>query len=152
MGPHDLIQAFSRTNRIFDKNKTYGQIVTFQAPKLFKECVDNAVKLYSAGSTEIALLAEWEEIEPAFRKALKALRVSAETPAEIPAMSEKEKVLFVKAFQNFDKLFAQLKSFTQYEDSMLTEYGISEDEYDDYAGHYLNVKEELKSRCRGHTE
>lgn len=145
MGPHDLIQAFSRTNRIFDKNKTYGQIVTFQAPKLFKECVDNAVKLYSAGSTEIALLAEWEEIEPAFRKALKALRVSAETPAEIPVMSEKEKVLFVKAFQNFDKLFAQLKSFTQYEDSMLTEYGISEDEYDDYAGHYLNVKEELKA-------
>lgn len=145
MGPHDLIQAFSRTNRIFDKNKTYGQIVTFQAPKLFKECVDNAVKLYSAGSTEIALLAEWEEIEPAFRKALKALRVSAETPAEIPAMSEKEKVLFVKAFQNFDKLFAQLKSFTQYEDSMLTEYGISEDEYDDYAGYYLNVKEELKA-------
>ena len=145
MGPHDLIQAFSRTNRIFNKNKTYGQIVTFQAPKLFKECVDNAVKLYSAGSTEIALLAEWEEIEPAFRKALKALRVSAETPAEIPAMSEKEKVLFVKAFQNFDKLFAQLKSFTQYEDSMLTEYGISEDEYDDYAGHYLNVKEELKA-------
>ena len=145
MGPHDLIQAFSRTNRIFDKNKTYGQIVTFQAPKLFKECVDNAVKLYSAGSTEIALLAEWEEIEPAFRKALKALRISAETPAEIPAMSEKEKVLFVKAFQNFDKLFAQLKSFTQYEDSMLTEYGISEDEYDDYAGHYLNVKEELKA-------
>ena len=64
MGPHDLIQAFSRTNRIFDKNKTYGQIVTFQAPKLFKESVDNAVKLYSAGSTGTAILAEWEEIEP----------------------------------------------------------------------------------------
>ena len=48
MGPHDLIQAFSRTNRIYDKNKTYGQIVTFQAPKLFKERVDHAVKLYSA--------------------------------------------------------------------------------------------------------
>lgn len=26
MGPHDLIQTFSRTNRIFDKNKAYGQI------------------------------------------------------------------------------------------------------------------------------
>ena len=70
MGPHDLIQAFSRTNRIFDKNKTYGQIVTFQAPKLFKESVDNAVKLYSAGSAGVAILAEWEEIEPAFRKIL----------------------------------------------------------------------------------
>lgn len=144
MGPHDLIQAFSRTNRIYDKNKTYGQIVTFQAPKLFKESVDNAVKLYSAGSTESALVAEWDEIEPAFRKALKALRVSAETPEEIPGMSRKEKIVFVKIFQNFDSLFAQLKSFTQYNDSMLEEYGITQDEYEDYVAHYLNVKEELK--------
>lgn len=146
MGPHDLIQAFSRTNRIYDKNKTYGQIVTFQAPKLFKESVDNAVKLYSAGSTESALVAEWDEIEPAFRKALKALRVSAETPEEIPGMSRKEKIVFIKMFQNFDKLFAQLKSFTQYDDSMLEEYGITQDEYEDYVAHYLNVKEEVRPK------
>lgn len=144
MGPHDLIQAFSRTNRIFDKNKTYGQIVTFQAPKLFKECVDNAVRLYSAGSTETALLGDWDETEAAFRKALKALRASAETPAEIPGMSKKEKIVFVKMFQNFDKLFAQLRSFTRYDDSMLEGYGITQEEYDDYAGHYLNVKAELE--------
>ena len=146
MGPHDLIQAFSRTNCIYDKNKTYGQIVTFQAPKLFKESVDNAVKLYSAGSTESALVAEWDEIEPAFRKALKALRVSAETPEEIPGMSRKEKIVFIKMFQNFDKLFAQLKSFTQYDDSMLEEYGITQDEYEDYVAHYLNVKEEVQPK------
>ena len=145
MGPHDLIQAFSRTNRIFDKNKAYGQIVTFQAPKLFKESVDNAVKLYSAGSTGTALVAEWDEIEPAFRKALKALRVSAETPEEIPGMSRKEKIVFIKMFQNFDKLFAQLKAFSQYDDSMLESYGITEDEYEDYAGHYFNVKAEIQS-------
>ena len=45
---------------------------------LFKKCVDNAVKLYSAGSTETALLAEWDEVEPAFRKALSALKICAE--------------------------------------------------------------------------
>lgn len=145
MGPHDLIQAFSRTNRIFDKNKSYGQIVTFQAPVLFKDCVDNAVKLYSAGGTKDALLAEWDEIEPAFKKALAALRVSAEKPSDIPAMSKQEKKMFVKIFQNFDRLFAQLKSFTNYEDSMLEGYGITDDEYHDYAGHYLNVLEELKT-------
>ena len=144
MGPHDLIQAFSRTNRIFDKrSKPYGQIVTFQAPHLFKECVDNAVKLYSAGSTEGALLAEWEEVEPAFKKALAALRISAENPSDVSGLSHKEKELFVKAFQNFDKLFAQLKSFSKYEDSMVDNYGITEEEYIDYAGHYLNVKSEL---------
>ena len=144
MGPHDLIQAFSRTNRIFDKNKTYGQIVTFQAPKLFKESVDNAVKLYSAGSSGVAILAEWEEIEPAFRKSLAALRVSAETPEEVTPMSIKEKKVFVKMFQTFDRLFAQLKSFTQYDDSMLEEYGITEEEYDKYAGVYKNAVEEIK--------
>lgn len=98
MGPHDLIQAFSRTNRIYDTNKTYGQIVTFQAPKLFKKCVDNAVKLYSAGSTETALLAEWDEVEPAFRKALSALKICAEKPSDIPGMSMKEKKIFAKMF------------------------------------------------------
>lgn len=144
MGPHDLIQAFSRTNRIFDKNKTYGQIVTFQAPVLFKEAIDNAVKLYSAGGTKEALMAEWNEVEPAFRKALAALRVSAEKPEEIPAMSLKEKKIFAKMFQAFDSMFAQLKSFTIYDDSMLEEYGISEEEYDDYVGHYKNVVQEIK--------
>ena len=149
MGPHDLIQAFSRTNRIFDKNKVYGQIVTFQAPVLFKECVDNAVKLYSAGGTKETLVAEWEEVEPAFRKALSALRVSALSPADIPSMSLKEKEVFAKIFQNFDRLFAQLKSFTNYNDDMLDEYGITEEQYIDYAGHYQNVMEELKANRPG---
>ena len=144
MGPHDLIQAFSRTNRIYDKNKAYGQIVTFQAPHLFKECVDNAVKLYSAGGTKEALMAEWDEVEPAFQKALGALRLAAETPGVVPGLSKREKEIYVKMFQEFDKLFAQLKSFTNYDDSMLEKYGISMGEYIDYAGHYLNVKEELK--------
>lgn len=108
MGPHDLIQAFSRTNRIFDKNKVYGQIVTFQAPVLFKDAVDTAVKLYSAGGTKDALMAEWDEVEPAFRKSLAALKVTAESPADIPGLSKKEKKIFVKMFQEFDRLFSQL--------------------------------------------
>ena len=146
MGPHDLIQAFSRTNRILDRNKAYGQIVTFQAPKLFKEAVDQAVTLYSAGGTNTSIVAEWEEIEPAFRKSLSALRVSASTPKEIENMSLKEKEVFAKMFQNFDRLFAQLKSFTIYNDDMMEKYGITQKEYDDYAGHYLNIMDDLKPK------
>ena len=145
MGLHDLIQAFSRTNRIFDKNKAYGQIVTTQAPVLFKQSVDNAVKLYSAGSTASALVADWDEVKSAFGKALAALRISAETPNAVANMSEKEKRVFAKMFQTFDRLFAQLKSFTKYEDSMLETFGITEKEYEDYAGWYQNVMEELKT-------
>ena len=145
MGPHDLIQAFSRTNRIYDKStKPYGQIVTFQAPELFKQCVDDAVRLYSAGSTGSTMLAEWNEVEPAFKKSLAALRIAAEKPEEIPGLSVKEKQTFLTMFQTFDRLFAQLKSFSCYDDSMLADYGITEQEYTDYAAHYMNVKEELK--------
>ena len=145
MGPHDLIQAFSRTNRIFDKkSKPYGQIVTFQAPVLFKKCVDDAVKLYSAGSTEdTPLIAEWDDVESAFKKALAALRIAAQTPDDIPSMSDEEKLHFMKMFQSFDRLFAQLKSFSRYDESMLDDYGITEQEYIDYAGHYLNIKSEI---------
>ena len=145
MGPHDLIQAFSRTNRIFDKkSKPYGQIVTFQAPVLFKKCVDDAVKLYSAGSTEdTPLIAEWDDVEPAFKKALAALRIAAQIPDDIPSMSDEEKLHFMKMFQSFDRLFAQLKSFSRYDESMLDDYGITEQEYIDYAGHYLNIKSEI---------
>ena len=47
MHPHDIIQAFSRTNRLFDKPKTAGQIVTFQSPHKFKKAVDEALILSS---------------------------------------------------------------------------------------------------------
>ena len=102
------------------------------------------MKLYSAGSTGIAILAEWNEVEPAFRKALSALKVCAQNPSDIPEMSIKEKKTFAKMFQVFDSLFAQLKSFTRYDDSMLKEYGITEKEYEDYVGHYKNVMEEIR--------
>ena len=149
MGPHDLIQAFSRTNRIFDKNKAYGQIVTFQAPVHFKEEVDTAIKLYSAGGATDSIKNEWEDVELAFKKALAALRVAAPTPADIPEMTKKTKKLFVKIFQEFDRLFSQLKTFTFYNDSMLNGYGITEEEYIDYAAHYKNVVEELKDDSSG---
>ncbi|MCD8082399.1 MAG: DEAD/DEAH box helicase family protein [Clostridiales bacterium] len=141
MEPHDLIQTFSRTNRIFDKNKAFGQIVTFQAPVLFKKAVDDAVKLYSAGSTKGAMVAEWEEIEEAFKKSLSALRVAAKAPSDIPGMSKKEKKIFVKIFQEFDRLFSKLEG-----------YGITEEEYIDYAAHYKNVVEELKEGKTGPDE
>ncbi len=41
-------------------------------------------------------------------------------------------------------MLAQLRSFTNYDGRELSEYGITEEEYIDYAGHYQNVLEEIK--------
>ena len=49
MSPQGLIQAFSRTNRIFKKIKDYGNVITFQTPAIFKHAIDEALQLYSNG-------------------------------------------------------------------------------------------------------
>lgn len=67
-------------------------------------------------------------------------------------MSMKEKKIFAKMFQSFDSLFAQLKSFTNYDDSMLEQYGITEQEYDDYVGYYKNVMEEIREEKTNDSE
>lgn len=143
MGPHDLIQAFSRTNRIYDTHKTYGQIVTFQAPRLFKECVDEAVKLYSAGSSKEVLVSEWEEIEPQFKRHWRHFVLLLKSRKMSQSCQKREERL-CKDISEFRQFICTIKSFTRYEESKLKGYGITEEEYIDYAGHYLNVLEELK--------
>jgi type I restriction enzyme R subunit len=44
-----LIQAYSRTNRLFGKTKEFGTIVNFQYPEITRETVDIALKLYGSG-------------------------------------------------------------------------------------------------------
>lgn len=142
MGPHDIVQAFSRTNRIFDSDKRYGQIVTFQSPKKFKEAVDGAIKLYSAGGTGEALARDWGEVEEAFITALAELRYIAATPDVVSSLSKKEKKIFAIKFQKVDRLLAQLKSFTCFEGKELEDYGITQEEYEDYMGQYKNVMDD----------
>lgn len=145
MQPHEIIQALSRTNRLFDKRKKYGQIVTFQAPKDFKKQVDDALKLFSAGGIGEALASDWDETESGFIAALADLRALVPAPADVTELSGKEKKSFAKFFQRFDSLLTQLKSFTVFEGKSVEEYGITEKEYEDYDAHYHNVIEELRA-------
>ena len=44
-----LIQAYSRTNRIYGKEKEFGSIVNFQYPRITEETVNEALILYGSG-------------------------------------------------------------------------------------------------------
>lgn len=140
MHPHDIVQTFSRTNRLFDQLKQAGQIVTFQSPHKFKKAVDDALILYSAGGEASVLAPDWDTINEEFRKALAYLRLTAATPDVIPALSKEGELRFAKAFQEFDKIYANLKAFTKYAENSPEFYGITQEEYDDYAAHYKNIK------------
>lgn len=141
MHPHDIIQAFSRTNRLFDQQKQAGQIVTFQSPHKFKKAVDAALILYSAGGEASVLAPDWDTVYEEFRKALAYVRITAATPDMIPTLSKEGKLRFAKAFQEFDKIYANLKAFTKYSENPPEFYGITQEEYDDYAAHYKNIRE-----------
>lgn len=144
MHPHDIIQAFSRTNRLFDKPKTAGQIVTFQSPHKFKKAVDEALILYSAGGQASVLAPDWDTVLSEFRKSLAYVRVTAETPDTIAALPKEGQLRFAKAFQEFDKIYANLKAFTKYAENPADFYGITQDEYEQYAAWYKNIREKYR--------
>lgn len=150
MKPQHIIQAFSRTNRLFDEGKKFGQIVTFQTPDCFKEKVDEALSLYSNGGESSVLAPEWPEEKAKFLEKTQALLAISPTPEQVPDLdtaTEAELKRFAKAFQEFDKLFSSIQVYADYdEESILEEIGLSLEDIENFVGQYQNVIEELRGR------
>ena len=144
MSPQDIIQAFSRTNRLFDANKTYGQVVTFQSPKEFKKEIDRALELYSRGGESVAISEDWESVREAFSIAVKTIHALGRTQEEINQLSPEQQKSFIYVFRGLDKNFAHLKAFSRYREELLADYDFSQEEYENYAAIYKNILEKLK--------
>ena len=151
MRPQDLIQAFSRTNRIFDDKKHFGHIITFQRPQAFKEAVDNALKLYSNGGENEVLAPSWEEEKRNFLKAW------AEFKGQVTDFEEEGVALeqaptaqlrkVAKAYQVFDKYQASIRVYSEYDkEEIYRETGLSDSQLEAYLGLYQNILAEIKSR------
>ncbi|EEW9234470.1 TPA: HsdR family type I site-specific deoxyribonuclease [Escherichia coli] len=127
---HGLMQAFSRTNRIYDATKTFGNIVTFR--DLERSTID-AITLFGDKNTKNVVLeksyaeymegftdAATGEAKRGFMAVVSELEQRFPDPTSIE--SEKEKKDFVKLFgeylraenilQNYDE-FATLKALQQ---------------------------------------
>ena len=147
MAPQNIIQAFSRTNRLFDKNKLYGQIVTFQSPTEFKEAIDTALKIYSRGGDGNPLAEDWNKAKQNFVSSVISIHALGRLPEDIKALSKQQKIAFVHLFRDLDKTFSHIKAFVRYEqekDGLLKEVDFFDKEYDMYVGMYKNIIEELK--------
>ena len=147
----DLIQAFSRNNRIFDSSKTYGHIITFQKPLAFKEAVDNALKLYSNGGENDVLAPNWEEEKRNFLRSCSDFQnLITDDPVEglqLEQMSTPQLRKIAKAYQGFDKYLASIRVYKEYdEEEIYAQTGLSAEELEVYLGFYQNILAELKSR------
>ena len=51
-----MIQAYSRTNRVFGSTKEFGTIINFQFPSITESLVNNALRLYGSGGKNSRVL------------------------------------------------------------------------------------------------
>ena len=123
---HGLIQAYSRTNRIYNSTKSFGNIVTFR--DLEQDTID-AITLFGKSNTRnVVLEKSYQEYMEGFTDAGVARRGYLDVIAELQELfpdpdeiqTEKDKKDFVKLFgeylrvenilQNYDE-FAALQAF-----------------------------------------
>ncbi|GAE26241.1 type I restriction-modification system [Halalkalibacter wakoensis JCM 9140] len=139
---HDLLQAYSRTNRVEKSTKQYGNIVCYRN---LKDNTDDAIKLFSrTDNVDTVLMSSYDEYLKAFNEALKNLRAIAVIPEEVDELErEEDKRKFIVAFKNVTKMLQRLQSFSDFEFDE-TELKISQQSYEDYKSKYFKVYEEFK--------
>ena len=146
MKPHDLIQAFSRTNRLINKYKKYGQVVTFQTPKTFEERVKEALILYSNGGENDVLAPTWEEARDRFINAINEIEEIVTDPFEVDNLNKIALKRFVKAFQTLDRTFTAVQVYSNFEEDQLgTIFPIEMSKIEELRGKYVNAIEKIRT-------
>lgn len=131
---HDLLQAFSRTNRVEKETKPFGIVVCYRN---LKQATDNALCLFSqTQDTDGILTPSFEEFVSKFNDFVAALKEIAPTPAFIDTMqSEEDQKKFVEVFKALTKILTSLRTFIEYSYER-DKLNLSEQEYEDYKSKY----------------
>ena len=144
---HGLIQAFSRTNRILNAVKTYGNIVCFRD---LQDETDAAIALFGdKDANGIVLLKSYNDYYYGYTDEKgKKQKGYEERIAELlqkyplgeQIIGEKAKKEFVVAFGNILRLRNILSSFDDFEGNEI----LSPIDFQDYTGVYLDIRNELR--------
>jgi len=153
---HGLIQAFSRTNRVLNDTKPYGNILDFRNQG---DAVDEAIALFSGEETErskeIWLVDPAPKVIDKLEKAVSILDKFMEsqsldcTPEEIANLKGDEaRGQFVNLFKEVQRLKTQLDQYTDLtaEDTDKIEQVIHEDQLRAFRGAYLDTAQRLKQQ------
>ncbi|MBQ2652608.1 MAG: type I restriction endonuclease subunit R [Methanobrevibacter sp.] len=143
---HGLLQAFSRTNRIFNDLKSHGNIVCFDRP--VRDDVDKALALFSNNAPiDTILLPTYEELVKTFNDDLKKLYKLVKTVQEVYELqSEKQKAKFIESFNKLIKTKNKLDTFVEF---TFDDLDIDQQDYDDFTGAYLNIVDTLPPKEDG---
>ena len=133
---HGLIQAFSRTNRILNSVKTYGNVVCFRD---LQEETDEAIALFgNEAAGGLVLLKPYKEYLEDYLEKINELRAGFE-PGQMIA-SEAEQKEFIRQFGKILRLRNILASF----DDFSADDVIGEAEFQDYRNVYVDLYAEMR--------
>ena len=139
---HDLLQAYSRTNRVEKPTKPYGNIVCYRN---LKKNTDDALCLFSqTDNTDVVLMESYDYYFDLWHKELEKLYKLTPTPEDVDSLcSEEDKKKFILAFRDLTKVLTKLNTFTDFEfkeDNL----GMSEQSYQDFKSKYFTIYESVK--------
>ncbi|NLH38354.1 MAG: type I restriction endonuclease subunit R, partial [Thermotogaceae bacterium] len=143
---HGLIQAFSRTNRILNSVKTYGNIVCFRD---LKEETDKAIALFgNKDAGGIVLLKTFEEYyngyddkgeyKPGYEELIETLKTRY--PIGQPILGEEAEKDFIRLYGAILRLRNILTSFDDFEGKEI----LSERDFQDYQSRYIDLYQEYR--------
>lgn len=137
---HNLIQAFSRTNRIFNEKKSYGNIVSFRN---IKQQTDEAIRLFSDENAEnTVLMKPYKEYVEDFNIQVAKFKEKINDITDLDNTTLDETMYFVENFRELLRILNKLKTFTDFKYSDLK---MEEQEIEDYKSKYLDIHEEAKA-------
>ena len=153
---HGLIQAFSRTNRVLNATKPYGNIIDF---RWHEDEVDVAIRLFSGEgnsekSKEIWLVDPAPTMIKKLKEAVDELKtfmneqgLECEPEAVSNLKGNSARVMFIDKFKQIQRIKTQLDQYTDINRKQATEIEalLPKDTARAFRGAYLNIAERLKS-------
>ena len=146
---HGLIQAFSRTNRILNSVKTFGNIVCFRD---LEKATNDAIKLFGDKEANgIVLLKSYDDyyygcvddkgkIIKGYEERIEELL--SRFPLSEPIVGEQNKKDFVVLFGNILRLRNILAAFDRFAGNEI----LSAIDFQDYTGTYHDIYEDIKAK------
>ena len=152
---HGLIQAFSRTNRVLNDTKPYGNILDFRSQQ---DAVDIAIALFSGESAKPAKEIWLVEKAPVVIEKLEHVvqelgdfmhsQGLENTPQEVNNLKGNEaRIKFIRLFKEVQRLKTQLDQYTDLteENRATIEQLLPKEELQGFRGVYLDIAKRLKN-------
>ncbi len=154
---HGLIQAFSRTNRVLNDTKPFGNILEFRSQQ---DAVNKAITLFSGEKNSKAAEKIWmvdpaSEVIKKYQGAVEKLgefmheHDLANEPQEVANLrGDGAKIAFVHKFKEIQRLKTQLDQYTDLEEEQkeTIETALPKDTYQGFKSWYLETAKAFKKR------